>query len=208
MTVRRFEQEAAIARKKQRASLENIMADDGDDTPSLQVPATQTPVSISTPTPKATRTLTSEKQGDRPSVQVSTPRTVLAQVPNHAVNHSSTSRSMQERILDTSDASQAPVPLCQQDVRTGRQKDKNESESPKLALQSMLHALKASARRLHANSQDVVTGQLSVQEYFQRFVNEQHWILVGVSLTAICVLGLLIVAIVMAARRRVPSQTP
>lgn len=182
MTVRRAEQEAVIARKKQRAGLAKMLG-----TPTRAASANPPP-----PPSPAWSSSASSFSFTGPVAPSPNLATVLAEV--------GTSDGEIETEIEPGPG---PCPGTTQ-TETSSPKD------PKTAMGDFFTALQKSATQLHVSTRHLVTGKLSWNMYARRFIEEQHWILAGVVVTTLLVLVILVVVIVMAARqaRTTATSTP
>ena len=181
MSVRRFDQETAIARKKQRASREKMLADVPITPSTTSLPTVPAPLAV----PMAPSTLT-QAPGPAPAPTPTLGPAPTLEPTSYAVTY--------PRLSDATWGPYSPSALS---VLAQVQAPPS---TPSKAATNFADAMKTSATRLHANTRHLVTGQMPIAEYFQRFVDEQHWILACVGVTTVCVLALLIVAIVVSVR--------
>lgn len=184
MTVRRAEQEAAIARKKQRKSLEKMMGPPAMPTPAqnqnqnqASAPASA-PASASAPAPLSSTPA-------RSSASATT--AVLAELGH---TNDTTVDVNDDDAADYDDS----VLVCHKD--------------PKTAMTDVFTVLCKNAGKLHNSTRHLITGKLTWKSYIQRFVTEQHWIVAGVALTVLFVLIIFVIVVVMAARQGLKKPTP
>ena len=185
MTIRRAEQEAAIARKKQRASLAKMLALPSHDSVRMDTvtspSAATTYAPISTPSPSP---LPAQAVPVYPSYLPSyAPMPALASSPTAVL----------AELGSSDDESEDSHSAC--------------AKSPKAAMTDFFASLQKSAGDLHTNTRHLITGKLTWEAFVRQFMQEQHWILVGVAVTVLLVLVILVVVIVMAARPKEGKQT-